>query len=265
MRKIYQVILTLALVSIGISVYGQTDQVRFEHLSIEEGLSQSSVMAILKDSRGFMWFGTQDGLNRYDGYEFKVYSSTNEQFTVSNNLITSLCEDNFGNIWIGTYNGLNRLNIKNDSVDRVLEIHGSRIKKINQSYNDNEGNIYVGHEYGIAKIEFDNNKNPQFVSAQEMQNAFGEVRNKNIQAILKDKLGNLWLGSANDGLYQFNGKKSDRKSVLHFTRSNSKTRSLANNNVVSLCLDSVGYIWAGTDDGLTRINSRNLTTRHYLE
>ena len=85
----------------------QKPDIRFDHLTIEDGLSQSSVFAILQDSRGFLWFGTQDGLNRYDGYNFKIYTvGTNLDSTVlSNNWINCIAEDQNSIIWIGTQEG----------------------------------------------------------------------------------------------------------------------------------------------------------------
>jgi hypothetical protein len=79
---------------------------RFEHVSIEEGLSESVVNCILQDSKGFMWFGTQDGLNRYDGYTFVIYRpDLDDPNSLSDRWITTLHEDTHGNLWIGTRNG----------------------------------------------------------------------------------------------------------------------------------------------------------------
>src|SRR5829696_8111255 len=83
---------------------------RFEHISIEQGLSQSSVRVIFQDSRGFLWFGTEDGLNRYDGYTFKIYKPDPDvPNSLSDRWITSIVEDKNGYLWIGTrLGGLNR-------------------------------------------------------------------------------------------------------------------------------------------------------------
>lgn len=82
-------------------IYSQ--EIRFEQLLIEQGLSHRSVNCILQDKQGFMWFGTDDGLNRFDGYEFKVYTNTNGDLSsLSDNYIITLYEDSGGNIWVGT-------------------------------------------------------------------------------------------------------------------------------------------------------------------
>src|SRR5512133_2844680 len=85
--------------------------VRFEHVTVQDGLSQSAGQAIFQDSRGFLWVGTQDGLNRYDGYTFTVFKhKVDDPSSISNNNILSIEEDENGNLWIGTLDGLNRFN-----------------------------------------------------------------------------------------------------------------------------------------------------------
>ena len=86
------------------------DNIKFKRLSVEAGLSQSTVNCILQDSKGFMWFGTDDGLNKYDGYGFMIYKhNPDDPFSISHNQIWSLFEDSSGILWIGTFGGgLNR-------------------------------------------------------------------------------------------------------------------------------------------------------------
>ena len=88
----------------------------FQRLTIEQGLSQSAVNGILKDSRGFLWFGTKDGLNRYDGYNFKIFrSDPSRSGNLTDNLIYCLAEDTEGNLWIGTQaGGFNRYDRKTE-------------------------------------------------------------------------------------------------------------------------------------------------------
>ena len=93
---------------------------RFEHLALEDGLSQNSVLAILQDQQGFLWFGTQDGLNRYDGYEFTVFKADPENpNSLSSSSIVALYQDRDGIIWVGTWgNGLNRLDPRTGQITR---------------------------------------------------------------------------------------------------------------------------------------------------
>ena len=88
---------------------GQEPDILFSHLTMDDGLSYNTVTSIFQDSKGFLWIGTSYGLNRYDGYNFKVFlpESSNPNSISSRSIIT-LCEDKNGSIWIGTTNGVNR-------------------------------------------------------------------------------------------------------------------------------------------------------------
>ena len=107
----------------------------FEKFSTEQGLSQNSIMRILQDSRGFLWICTLDGLNRYDGYQFKIFRNIpGDSTSLSNNKIVSICENKSGNIWIGTYGGgINRL-------DKETEVF----------------NHYKNDQFGVSPTEFRN-------------------------------------------------------------------------------------------------------------
>jgi len=105
-------LITLLVILTFSGIIAQPDDIKFEHISLEQGLSQSIINTIMKDSKGFMWFGTQSGLNKYDGYEFVNYKNNPfDSTTISNNQIQSTFEDDEGFIWIGTGGGgLNKFN-----------------------------------------------------------------------------------------------------------------------------------------------------------
>jgi len=86
--------------------YPQSEHLSFEHLGTAQGLSQSNVICTLQDSRGFMWFGTREGLNKYDGYTFTVYKNKiGDDKSLANNMINTIVEDDKGYLWIGTWGG----------------------------------------------------------------------------------------------------------------------------------------------------------------
>ncbi|NUM67514.1 histidine kinase, partial [candidate division KSB1 bacterium] len=102
-------------------LFAQTAAVSFEHISLEQGLSQSVVTCILQDRKGFMWIGTYDGLNRYDGYEFTVYKHDNDDpHALSDNTILALHEEEDGSLWVGTREGLNRFDRRTEKFTRYL-------------------------------------------------------------------------------------------------------------------------------------------------
>src|SRR5882724_884924 len=90
--------------------FSQKQNLKFEHIGVNSGLSQSNVLCILQDSRGFLWFGTQDGLNKYDGYSITVYKKDSRKTgSLSDNYIKDIIEDQHGNLWMATWGGgLNR-------------------------------------------------------------------------------------------------------------------------------------------------------------
>src|SRR5277367_3230462 len=95
-----------ALLLAGLCAFSQTGNLKFEHIGTDAGLSQSNVTCILRDSRGFMWFGTREGLNKYDGYGFVVYkNAAADSLSLSGNHVTGIVEDRRGDIWVATAGG----------------------------------------------------------------------------------------------------------------------------------------------------------------
>src|ERR1041385_276236 len=104
--KALRLFLSLLCIPLCSAVYSQKQHLQFEHIGTGMGLSQSNVMCIFQDSRGFMWFGTRDGLNKYDGYKFIVYKyDDKDSNSISHNTIQDIAEDRDGNLWIATWGG----------------------------------------------------------------------------------------------------------------------------------------------------------------
>ncbi|WP_394331758.1 ligand-binding sensor domain-containing protein [Cellulophaga baltica] len=99
---------------------GQFNNLKFENLDTVDGLSSSTCLELYQDTEGFLWFGTIDGLNKYNGYEFEIYRSIlNDTTSISNSRINAIQEDKNGNLWIGTNNGLNLFNKKRNNFTRI--------------------------------------------------------------------------------------------------------------------------------------------------
>ena len=133
--------------------FAQSD-LRFKRLSIVQGLSQSTVETVLQDRYGFMWIGTEDGLNRYDGYQFKIYKhDPGDSTSISNNNVWCLFEDHDGYLWIGTFSGgLNRYDPKTDTFTRYLydpeDQFGLSSNKIRSISEDHQGYLWIGTRNG---------------------------------------------------------------------------------------------------------------------
>ncbi|MFN2223683.1 MAG: two-component regulator propeller domain-containing protein, partial [Candidatus Promineifilaceae bacterium] len=133
--------------------------VKFDHLSLENGLSQSTVTAILQDDQGFMWFGTLDGLNRYDGYTFKVFKhDPTDPATLSDNAISALYQDQAGILWIGTENGgLNRFEVDTETFtnyqhkpEEATSISSNTVRAIAE---DRQGTLWIGTQNGLNRYD----------------------------------------------------------------------------------------------------------------
>lgn len=191
-------LLFMSLNAMSVCSFCQTAALKFQHIGMDAGLSQSNVTCILQDSRGFMWFGTRDGLDKYDGYQFTVYENAEEDpQSISNNFVTSVIEDNKGDLWIGTWGGgLNRFDReKNRFVHHLGEQPNDFV---NNLLLDSEGNIWVdtdggglfkhvpGRESFIQYLHDD--RNPHSLSDNDVTTIFEDSRRR------------LWVGTSHSGL-----------------------------------------------------------------
>src|SRR5688572_11381360 len=135
--------------------YSQKPRIQFEHLGIDKGLSQSNVLSILQDNRGFMWFGTNDGLNKYDGYKFTIYrNEQNDHKSVSANFIKDLAQSHNGDVWIATNGGgISRFDRRKE---QFINYHNNPQDKnsisrddVNSILEDSEGKVWIGTTVGL--------------------------------------------------------------------------------------------------------------------
>jgi ligand-binding sensor domain-containing protein/signal transduction histidine kinase len=231
-----------------------SQNIRFEHFSLEEGLSQSVVTSVLQDRTGYLWVGTEDGLNRYDGYNFKVYKpDTDNQNSLSDNWITSLAEDAQGYLWVGTrLGGLNRYDPTTDKFTRFQhdEANPSSISnnKVSSILPD-QNSLWIGTEYGL---DYYNPRTNTFEHHRLSNDLTSGPSSNSITAIFKDSDGILWVGTYNAGLNAYNistGKFEVYKNA------EGDASSLSHNRVLSIQEDQEGKLWVGTANGLNRFES----------
>ena len=183
------------------------NDIRFGRISLEQGLSQSVVEAILQDDKGFMWFGTEDGLNRYDGYEFVVYTHDPETLdSLSDNWIWSLYEDQSGVLWIGTNTGgLNRFDRETDQFMHYQndpnDPHSLSHNAVRSIHEDREGVLWIG-TWGGGLNRFDRDTE-QFIRYQNDVDDPHSLSNGNVFSIHEDQSGVLWIGTDGGGLNRF--------------------------------------------------------------
>ncbi len=240
----------LILLILPTNVYAAESNIRFEHITVDQGLSQSGISCILQDEQGFMWFGTQDGLNKYDGYKFTIYKhDQSDSHSLSDNFIESLYEDKSGTIWVGTNGGgLDKLERGTDQFihykhdqDNPSSLGKNRVLSI---YEDRFGTLWIGTDGGGLN-KFDR-KTEQFTRYIHKPDDPSSLGNDTVTSIYEDKFGVLWIGTNGGGLNKF-----ERETGL-FTRymhDPANSHSLSNDAVLSIYEDHLSRLWIGTNGG----------------
>lgn len=216
------------------------NNINFQNLTIDDALSQSLAEYIYQDSNGYMWIGTNDGLNRYNGNEFKVYKNIkNDENSISNNMISSIVEDNNKNLWIGTDGGLNKMNLNNGNITRYLvsdedKLHSNTV--VDELMIDSKGRLWVCTINGLNLYD---SENDNFIKVAEEY-----LENKGLQDIAEDNEGNIWIATR-DGLFKYNYETDTVKSFYH---DEDNENTISENNVFSIYY-SEKKLWIGTKIG----------------
>lgn len=209
----------------------------------------------MQDSRGFLWIGTYNGLNRYDGYKFITYkNSPDDTLSLSENKIRALCEDQFGNIWIGTWGG--GLNKFTRDTEKFIHFHNNPDNKNTISSErilsiclDTSGNVWLGTEGG--GLEYFDIKNEIFTHYKNNPDDSTSLSGNIIYSVFVDKNGNVWCGTNSAGLNKLN---KDTKKFIRFVNSEDDLHSISDNTIFSICEDNFGNLWVATSDGLNKLD-----------
>jgi len=236
--KNYLLLLFLALTSIA----SGNERLYFSNLSLGDGLSQITVSCIHQDNRGFMWFGTRNGLNRYDGYSFDIYvTNPEDNSSISDNHILCISEDESGNLWVGTNNGLNYLDRTTNKFKRYY------------SEPDNEGSLSHNTIYGISYDD----QNNLWVGTGSGLDLFdketGIFHHIIIEDLLEKKRINkivrrgdeLYLGSLRYGLIIYN---LESKQYTMYNDILPDPYNIGSSQVKSILFDRDDNLWIGTQE-----------------
>src|SRR5260221_3865661 len=141
------------LVAMSVPALAQQQNLKFDHLGTHEGLSHSNTICMLQGSRGFMWFGTRDGLNKYDGYSFTVYrNKTVDKFSIGSNNVNEIVEDSNGILWIATWGGLSKYNRESEKFTQYRHDKNNTATissdKVNSVLIDGDGILWIGTDDG---------------------------------------------------------------------------------------------------------------------
>jgi signal transduction histidine kinase/ligand-binding sensor domain-containing protein/DNA-binding response OmpR family regulator len=228
------------------SARAQEPKLRFTHLSGEQGLSNSTIEAIYQDGPGFIWIGTRDGLNRYDGHEMVVYRNDPEDSgSLSDGYVRCIFEDREHQLWIGTVNGLNRLNRAKDRFTRWKHRDGDSGSLSNSGITalleDHKGQLWVATSGGMNLLDKKTGRFRHF----RMGGGPGSLRDDRINCLLEDRSGQIWVGTQS-GLDIFEPETGRFTAIENPAISNA-----SGNTIIAIREDRQGNIWLGTeDDGL---------------
>lgn len=230
--------------------FGQAPSYVFNQLSIKNGLSDGTVRAITEDQRGFMWFGTEDGLNKYDGYTFTVYKpEPKDTFSISSKFIKCFFNDSKGNLWIGTKHGIN---LYDNALDQFYNFNSNlypALKHIEEEieviHEDKQGNFWIlTSTKGLYKIT-SLAKAPQRFSPPFTPTGYSMLR--------EDPMGNFYI-STYEGLIKFNTANSqfeDLRSIYGYTY------------IRDIHIDASKNLWLATFEGLKYVDLSTKTLKHY--
>jgi len=239
-----------------------SQQVKFKTISILQGLSQSTVNCILQDKEGFMWIGTQDGLNKYDGYTFKYFKhDPKDEFSIPDNYIQALCEDKSGNIWVGTYGG--GLSCFNKISQKFISFRNDTSNNNSLSNNaitslacDNKNNLWIGTQDGLNYYDV---KSQKFTRLKFSTGDIRSLSSNKISYVFIDDRERVWVATADQG---FNLKDLQQNTFTRFVNDPQKENSLIKNSVKLMMQDHNGMIWIATTGGVDMFNPLNFQFTH---
>ncbi len=243
-RNLCLIILTLLTIPL---LNGQDSYVRFKRITINEGLSLSSVYNIYQDSKGFMWFGTEDGLNKYDGQSITVYGENTDQHQLlANKWIELIYEDKSGMIWLGSRGGLTMYNPRKGLFTMLKHDPESPVSLSNDTVSaiisDLKNDVWVGTFRGLNRVDRFTGEAEQVIPD---ENSLMGLMSR-ISGFVLDASGNLWIGT-HMGLFSH-----DRKSGLFFNETADETIEF---NETILCMDlGNSSLWLGTEKGLVKMD-----------
>ncbi|HEX8023515.1 hybrid sensor histidine kinase/response regulator transcription factor [Mucilaginibacter sp.] len=226
-------------------------QLTFDHLTVANGLSQSTVLSFCKDSRGYIWIGTRDRLNRYDASNIKIYNhSYKELGSIScNDYVFSVFEDRAKNLWVGTVRGLNRYIPETDSFEHILKdsanLSSLSDNNIHCIFQDHLGQIWVGTNNGLNMTASPSSR--KFTHFFKADAKHPGLAGNEIQTIYEDHANNLWIGTVY-GLTKM-ALINGRYIFTSFVKAETNPNSLSGNSVQAITEDTKHRLWVGTQSG----------------
>lgn len=297
MKLIRIIVIVLATFIVQEVSYGNSKEPTFNKLTIEQGLSHSTVYTITQDQKGFIWIGTREGLNRYDSYEIQTYyADPQDTNSLSSSRITSLLAGKNGTLYIGTSRGLNLYSYEDDLIQQI-RFKNQDIGLVNDLFEASDHSIYICTTQGLfvldkrgklkqltkdaPAISITEYKKDEFWLATSKNivliNQAGEIikfypylkktkkklisTEDNVSSVYKDMDGVIWIGTVKNGVYTYIPEKDIFEPIIP----DHKENPIEVNVVKTLGEDHKGNIWIGTESGLFIYNKRSKEFSHYSQ
>ncbi len=245
------------------ALVGTPPQPHFVRYGTDQGLSESSAEAILQDGRGFLWVGTTDGLNRFDGYEFRIYrSDPTDPTSLSGDGVSDLLEDSAGRLWVGTERGLCRYDRDLDRFERFRHDPADPASLSNDLVlcllEGPDGSLWVGTYYGLNRLDPATGRFTRYFHDPSDEDS---LSTNQVLDMVADPDGSLWIGCQGGGLSRLD---PDRGGFEHFRHDPSDPDSLSHDDAGALLVDREGRLWVGTNGGgLNRFEPATRRFVHY--
>lgn len=236
--------------------FTQQKEYKFINFSSKNGLSSNSINAIIKDKNGFMWFGTEDGLNKFDGQNFKVYRhKETDKTSIGRGPVNDLIQDKNGQIWLATNFTLSVYNL---NLDSFINYDFTNYGWITSLYADHNGKIWVGTYSGLFLFD---PKTQKTIAFRANPKDVTQLNSNIINCIYEDAQNYIWVGTA-DGLHQYNPQNKQFNRYLH---SNENPKSISRNYINCIVEGKQGELWVGIDQGGINVLDKNRTAfQHYV-
>ena len=262
----FRIIITIVAIISVCNAFAQSQQViqnqyRFKYLTVDQGLSSNGIISICQDSKGFIWIGTNNGIDKFDGQTIVPYRhNPNDSTTISSNIVNSIFLDSKNKLWIATSEGLDLYNSeRNNFVHFKLSDIDKQKSNVYKTVEDQDGNIWIGASTGLYAYDQTTLKIQHFSNKAGNQHG---IPSNSINELLIDRNNNLWFAILNEGLCQY--KLNDNK--FTFFKNNPKDpSSISDNNIQHLYEDTKGKIWAGTlNNGLSLYIPENNSFERFI-
>lgn len=259
-----KIIILITLTLFQSIILAQTNLTEYTEINSNDGLIQNTIRTIYQDKAGFIWIGTEDGLSRYDGRNFKNFTpDIDSDNALSNGIIYDICEDNQQNLYIATQDGVNVYDVKYQQM-RMLTIP----KAIGSCHNisslivslsiDKKQRLWIATQNCLLIY---NIKDKSFTTLNSLLHLQPKVNLKYISKLFTDSKGNIWFGTLQPGFYRYN---CDRNTLDSFTIDNNKKHYNINNTIFNFFEDKHSNIWVTTNNGVAMLNTKSKEIKRYL-